>query len=70
MNSMRVQLVNCYVAAAIDVLSKETGGPLTRAGLQLQQNPYTTEDVTAMVGVSGDLAGDGRCRSPHSGRSG
>jgi len=57
MNSMRVQLVNCYVAAAIDVLAKETGGPVTRAGLQLQQNPYTTEDVTAMVGVSGDLAG-------------
>lgn len=57
MNSMRVQLVNCYVAAAIDVLAKETAQPVTRAGLQLQQNPYTTEDVTAMVGVSGELAG-------------
>ena len=54
---MRVQLVNCYVAAATDVLSKETGAPVTRAGLQLEQNPYTTEGVTAMVGVSGDLAG-------------
>jgi chemotaxis protein CheX len=57
MGAMRVQLVNCYVAAAQDVLQKETGGPVTRAGLQLQQNPYTTEDVTAVVGVSGDLAG-------------
>lgn len=57
MGAMRVQLVNCYVAAAQDVLQKETGGAVTRAGLQLQQNPYTTEDVTAMVGVSGDLAG-------------
>ena len=56
-SSMRVQLVNCYVAAAIDVLAKETGQPVARAGLQLQQNPYTTEEVTAMVGVSGDLAG-------------
>jgi len=54
---MRVQLVNCYVAAAIDVLAKETARAVTRGGLQLQQNPYTTEDVTAMVGVSGDLAG-------------
>jgi chemotaxis protein CheX len=54
---MRVQLVNCYVAAAIDVLAKETSGSVTRGGLALQQNPYTTEDVTAMVGVSGDLAG-------------
>jgi chemotaxis protein CheX len=54
---MRVQLVNCYVAAATDVLAKETGQPVTRGGLLLQQNPYTTEGVTAMVGVSGDLAG-------------
>ncbi len=54
---MRVQLVNCYVAAASDVLAKETGAPVQRAGLELQANPYTTEEVTAMVGVSGDLAG-------------
>ncbi len=57
MGAMRVQLVNCYVAAAQDVLQKETGQPVSRAGLQLQHNPYTTEEVTAMVGVSGDLAG-------------
>lgn len=54
---MRVQLVNCYVAAALDVIAKETGRPVTRGGLVLEQNPYTTEAVTAMVGVSGDLAG-------------
>jgi chemotaxis protein CheX len=54
---MRVQLVNCYVAAAIDVLTKETAQAVTRGGLQLEQNPYTTQDVTAMIGVSGDLAG-------------
>ena len=57
MGSLRVQLVNCYVAAAVDVLAKETAQPVTRGGLLLQQNPYTTEEVTAMVGVSGDLAG-------------
>jgi len=54
---MRVQLVNCYVAAAMDVLGKETSQPVTRGGLALQQNPYTTEEVTAMIGVSGALAG-------------
>jgi chemotaxis protein CheX len=54
---MRVQLVNCYVGAAQDVLAKETGSVVSRAGLELKKNPYTTEDVTAMVGVSGDLAG-------------
>ena len=55
--AMRVQLVNCYVGAAADVLGSETGAPVKRLGLQLQQDPYTSEDVTAMIGVSGSLAG-------------
>jgi chemotaxis protein CheX len=55
--SMRVHLVNCYVGAAADVLAQETGEPVSRGGLQLQQDPYTSEEVTAMVGVSGSLAG-------------
>lgn len=54
---MRVQLVNSYVAAAMDVLARETKLPTSKGSLSLQQNPYTSEDVTAMVGVSGDLAG-------------
>ena len=54
---MRVQLVNCYVGAAVGVLAQESGEPVSRGGLQLQLNPYTSEDVTAMVGVSGSLAG-------------
>jgi chemotaxis protein CheX len=55
--STRVQLVNCYVSAAADVLGHETGEPVSRGGLQLQQDPYTSEEVTAWVGVSGSLAG-------------
>ena len=55
--AMRVQLVNCYVGAAADVLASETGSAVKRQGLQLQQDPYTSEDVTAMIGVSGSLAG-------------
>ncbi len=55
--AMRVQLVNCYVGAAADVLGSETGAPVKRLGLQLQQDPYTSEEVTAMIGVSGSLAG-------------
>lgn len=54
---MRVQLVNCYVGAAADVLASETGAPVKRHGLQLQQDPYTSQEVTAMIGVSGSLAG-------------
>jgi chemotaxis protein CheX len=55
--SMRVQLVNCYVGAAADVIASETGSPVKRLGLELQQDPYTSEEVTAMIGVSGSLAG-------------
>ncbi len=54
---MKVQVVNRYVQAAMDVIGKETGVPVKRGGLQLEGNPYTTEDVTAVIGVSGALCG-------------
>jgi chemotaxis protein CheX len=54
---MRVQVVNRYVQAALDVISKETRLPVQRGGLLLEGNPYTTEDVTAVIGISGQLSG-------------
>jgi chemotaxis protein CheX len=54
----RVQFVNCYVTAAADVLAHESGMPVHRAAVELQQNPYTTQGVTAMIGISGSLAGN------------
>ena len=54
---MRVQIVNRYVQAALDVISKETGAEAKRGGLLLEGNPYTTEDVTAVIGISGSLSG-------------
>lgn len=54
---MRVQIVNRYVQAALDVISKETGLPVQRGGLLLEGNPYSTEDVTAVIGISGQLSG-------------
>lgn len=54
---MKVQIVNRYVQSALDVISKETGKPVQRGGLLLEGNPYTTEDVTAVIGVSGNLCG-------------
>ena len=53
----KVQVVNRYVGAAMDVLEKETGDAVKRGGLQVQANPYTSEDVTAVVGIGGALAG-------------
>jgi chemotaxis protein CheX len=54
---MRVQIVNRYVQSALDVISKETAAEVKRGGLLLEGNPYTTEDVTAVIGISGSLTG-------------
>ena len=54
---MRVQVVNRYVESALNVIAKETGLDAVRGGLLLEGNPYTTEDVTAIIGVGGMLSG-------------
>lgn len=54
---MRVQLVNCYVRAAADVIASETGSPVKRGGVTLQKDVYTSDEVTAMVGVNGAMGG-------------
>lgn len=54
---MRVQLVNCYVKAAADVIAQETGSPVKRGGVHLDRQPYTSEEITAMVGVNGAMGG-------------
>jgi chemotaxis protein CheX len=54
---MRVQVINRYVQSALNVLGKETGVPAARGGLLLEGNPYTTADVTAVIGISGMLCG-------------
>ena len=54
---MRVQLVNCYVRAAADVIAKETNTPVKRGGVRLERDAFTSEDVTAIVGVNGAMGG-------------
>lgn len=54
---MRVQLVNCYVRAAADVIAAETGKPVRRGGVKLEKDVYTSDEVTAMVGVNGAMGG-------------
>jgi chemotaxis protein CheX len=55
--TLRVQIVDRYVAAATTVIASETGAPVVRGGLRLEQDPYTSDEVTAMIGISGALAG-------------
>jgi chemotaxis protein CheX len=54
---MRVQLVNCYVRAAADVIAAETGRAVRRGGVTLEKDAYTSDEVTAMVGVNGAMGG-------------
>jgi chemotaxis protein CheX len=54
---VKAQLANRYVEAAVAVLAKETAGDVTRGTLQVQANPYTSDDVTTMVGVNGAMRG-------------
>ncbi len=53
----KVQIVNQYVAAATSVLANELRGPVSRNGLELEANPYTSEEITAVIGISGSFAG-------------
>jgi chemotaxis protein CheX len=55
--ALQVRLVACYADAAAQVLALETGATVIRLGLQVQKDPYTSDQVTAMIGVSGSLAG-------------
>lgn len=54
---MKVQLLNCYANAAVEILATETGAAVERQGIVMEANGYTTEDVTAVVGITGSLAG-------------
>jgi chemotaxis protein CheX len=54
---MRVQIVNCYVRAAADVIARETGSAVKRGSVHLERDAYTSEEITAMVGVNGAMGG-------------
>jgi chemotaxis protein CheX len=54
---MRVQLVNCYVRAAADVIAQETGGSVKRGSVRLERDAFTSDEVTAIVGVNGAMGG-------------
>lgn len=54
---MKVQLVNPFFDAAADIIGQETNVPTSRGPLHIEGNPCTTEDVTAVVGISGTVRG-------------
>lgn len=54
---MKVQFVNPFIDAAVEVIAQESAAAVSRGALRVEGNPYTTEDVTAVVGISGTVRG-------------
>jgi chemotaxis protein CheX len=55
--SMRAEFINPFVQAATDVLEFELGSTPERGTIGLQRSAYTTNEVTAVVAVTGSIAG-------------
>ena len=54
---MKVEFVNPFIQAATEVLESELGGEAQRGALRLQKSAFTTDEVTALVGVTGKVSG-------------
>ncbi len=54
---MKVEFVNPFIQAACEVLDSELGGEAQRGEVRLQKSAFTTDEVTALVGVTGTVSG-------------
>ena len=54
---MKAEFINPFLQAASEVLSAELGSTPRRGNIGLQRSAYTSDDVTAVVGVTGSVAG-------------
>jgi chemotaxis protein CheX len=54
---MQVDLINIFIKAAVGVLNKETGGDTTAGSIKVLSSAQTSEEVTVMIGVTGDVRG-------------
>ena len=52
---MKVEIVNPFIQAATEVLESELGGQSQRGELRLHKSAVTTDEVTAIVGVTGTV---------------
>jgi CheY-specific phosphatase CheX len=57
---VRADIVNPFLQAASQVLESELGSKPTRGQVGLQRTPYRTDEVTAVVAVTGEVAGADR----------
>lgn len=54
---MKSDYINPFLKSVVDVLEQELNSPVKRGELSLNRSPYTTEDVTVLIGVSGGIKG-------------
>jgi chemotaxis protein CheX len=54
---VKVEFVNPFIQAATEVLEAELGAEAQRGNLRLQKSAFTTDEVTALVGVTGTVSG-------------
>src|ERR1700694_768594 len=54
---MRVEFINPFVQAVTEVLESELGTAPERGSIGLQRSAYTSNEVTAVVAVTGEVAG-------------
>jgi chemotaxis protein CheX len=54
---VRAEFINPFLQAATEVLESELGSTPRRGTVGLQRSSYTSDDVTAVVAVTGDVAG-------------
>jgi chemotaxis protein CheX len=54
---VKVEFVNPFIQAASEVLDSELGGEAQRGEVRLQKSAFTTDEVTALVGVTGTVSG-------------
>ena len=57
MTPVKVEFLNPFVQAASEVLDSELGGEAELGTVRLQKSAFTTNEVTAVVGVTGKVSG-------------
>jgi chemotaxis protein CheX len=54
---MRAEIINPFLQAATEVLESELGSAPRRGTIGLQRSAYTSNEVTSVVAVTGEVAG-------------
>ena len=54
---MKLEFINPFVKAAIDVLRAEVGSEVERGKLRLENSPSSSHDIAVMIGLTGSAQG-------------